>query len=38
MEKRVNFDLDYLRHWSPLLDIKIILLTAVKVLRDDKAY
>jgi putative colanic acid biosynthesis UDP-glucose lipid carrier transferase len=38
MEARVNFDLDYLRHWSPLLDIKIILLTAVKVLRDDKAY
>jgi putative colanic acid biosynthesis UDP-glucose lipid carrier transferase len=38
MEKRVNFDLDYLRHWSPLLDIKIILLTAVKVLRDDQAY
>jgi len=38
MEARVNFDLDYLRHWSPLLDIKIILLTAMLVLRDDKAY
>ena len=24
MEARVNFDLDYLRHWSPMLDIKII--------------
>jgi Undecaprenyl-phosphate glucose phosphotransferase len=38
MEARVNYDLDYLRHWSPLLDIKIILLTVVKVFRDDKAY
>jgi putative colanic acid biosysnthesis UDP-glucose lipid carrier transferase len=38
MEARVNFDLDYLRHWSPMLDIKIILLTMVKVFRDDKAY
>jgi putative colanic acid biosynthesis UDP-glucose lipid carrier transferase len=38
MEARVNYDLDYLRHWSPMLDIKIILLTAVKVFRDDKAY
>ncbi len=25
MQARVNFDLDYLRHWSPMLDIKIIL-------------
>jgi putative colanic acid biosysnthesis UDP-glucose lipid carrier transferase len=38
MEARVNYDLDYLRRWSPMLDIKIILLTAVKVFRDDKAY
>jgi putative colanic acid biosysnthesis UDP-glucose lipid carrier transferase len=38
MEARVNFDLDYLRHWSPMLDIKIILLTILKVFRDDKAY
>ncbi len=38
MEARVNYDLDYLRRWSPMLDIKIILLTAIKVFRDDKAY
>jgi putative colanic acid biosynthesis UDP-glucose lipid carrier transferase len=38
MEARVNYDLDYLRHWSPMLDIKIILLTAVKIFRDEKAY
>ena len=38
MEARVNYDLDYLRRWTPMLDIKIILLTVVRVLRDDKAY
>ena len=38
MEARVNYDLDYLRHWTPLLDFKILLLTIFKVFRDDKAY
>jgi putative colanic acid biosysnthesis UDP-glucose lipid carrier transferase len=38
MEARVNYDLDYLRHWTPMLDFKIILLTIVKIFRDDKAY
>jgi putative colanic acid biosysnthesis UDP-glucose lipid carrier transferase len=38
MEARVQYDLDYLRRWTPMLDIKIILLTVVKVFRDDKAY
>ncbi|MDE2304973.1 MAG: exopolysaccharide biosynthesis polyprenyl glycosylphosphotransferase [Gammaproteobacteria bacterium] len=38
MEARVHYDLEYLRHWSLLLDLKIILLTAVRMLRDDKAY
>jgi putative colanic acid biosynthesis UDP-glucose lipid carrier transferase len=38
MQARVNYDLDYLRHWSPMLDLKIILLTAVKIFRDEKAY
>jgi putative colanic acid biosysnthesis UDP-glucose lipid carrier transferase len=38
MEARVNYDLDYLRRWTPMLDIKIILMTVVKVFRDDKAY
>jgi putative colanic acid biosynthesis UDP-glucose lipid carrier transferase len=38
MEARVRHDLDYLRHWSPMLDFKILLLTLVKVFGDEKAY
>jgi putative colanic acid biosynthesis UDP-glucose lipid carrier transferase len=38
MEARVKLDLDYLRHWSPMLDFKILLMTVLKVFRDDKAF
>jgi putative colanic acid biosynthesis UDP-glucose lipid carrier transferase len=38
MEARVKFDLDYLRHWSPALDLKILILTVLRLFRDDKAY
>jgi putative colanic acid biosynthesis UDP-glucose lipid carrier transferase len=38
MEARVRYDLEYLRHWSPMLDVKILLLTLIKVFRDDRAY
>ena len=38
MEARVRYDLEYLRHWSPMLDVKILLLTLFKVFRDDRAY
>lgn len=38
MQARVNYDLEYLRRWTPLLDFKILLLTAVRLLRDEKAY
>jgi putative colanic acid biosynthesis UDP-glucose lipid carrier transferase len=38
MQARVNYDLEYLRRWSPLLDLKILALTAVRVLKDDNAY
>ena len=38
MERRVEFDLDYLRHWSIWLDIKIIALTALTLLKQDNAY
>jgi Undecaprenyl-phosphate glucose phosphotransferase len=38
MQARVNYDLEYLRRWTPLLDLKILLLTAIVLLRDEKAY
>ena len=38
MEARVRYDLDYLRHWTPMLDFKILLLTVIKVFRDEQAY
>jgi putative colanic acid biosysnthesis UDP-glucose lipid carrier transferase len=38
MEARVRYDLDYLRNWSPLLDLKILAKTVFIVARGDKAY
>ncbi len=38
MQARIDYDLEYLRRWSPLLDFKILFLTAVRLLRDEKAY
>jgi len=38
MERRVLFDLEYMRRWSPMLDLEIILATAVAVIRTDRAY
>jgi putative colanic acid biosynthesis UDP-glucose lipid carrier transferase len=38
MEARVNFDLDYLRHWSLSLDVKILFMTVLRLFRDGQAY
>jgi putative colanic acid biosysnthesis UDP-glucose lipid carrier transferase len=38
MEARIRYDLDYLRNWSPMLDVKILLKTVLIVARGDKAY
>jgi putative colanic acid biosynthesis UDP-glucose lipid carrier transferase len=38
MEARVHFDLEYLRKWSPSLDLKIMAMTARQLLGDKKAY
>lgn len=38
MQKRVEFDLDYLRHWSLGLDFKIILRTVLVIFYDKNAY
>lgn len=38
MKARIDYDLEYLRRWSPLLDIKILFMTVVTMFRDEKAY
>lgn len=38
MRKRIEYDLDYLRHWSMRLDILIIIKTVLVVFRDRNAY
>jgi putative colanic acid biosysnthesis UDP-glucose lipid carrier transferase len=38
MEKRVEYDLDYLRRWSLWFDLKIILLTVFRGFKDSHAY
>jgi len=38
MRRRVQYDLEYLRHWCWLLDIKIMLRTLVLMIHDKRAY
>jgi putative colanic acid biosysnthesis UDP-glucose lipid carrier transferase len=38
MKARIEFDLEYLRQWTPSLDIRILFKTALLVLGDRKAY
>lgn len=38
MRQRVEYDLDYLRHWSVWMDIKIIFRTVKLVIHDTQAY
>jgi putative colanic acid biosynthesis UDP-glucose lipid carrier transferase len=38
MRRRVQYDLEYLRHWCWALDIKILLRTLVLVVRDKRVY
>lgn len=38
MKKRIEYDLDYLRHWSLKLDLQIIWRTIFVVLKKDNAY
>jgi putative colanic acid biosynthesis UDP-glucose lipid carrier transferase len=38
MAKRIEYDLEYLRNWSLLLDLKIIARTAGVTWFDKKAY
>jgi lipopolysaccharide/colanic/teichoic acid biosynthesis glycosyltransferase len=38
VKRRVDYDLHYINNWSVLFDLKIILMTAVRVLYDPDAY
>jgi putative colanic acid biosynthesis UDP-glucose lipid carrier transferase len=38
MRARIEYDIDYLKNWSLRLDFKILLRTAMLVLRDEQAY
>lgn len=38
MEKRIEYDLDYMRNWSLYLDLWIIIRTVIVILKDRNAY
>jgi putative colanic acid biosynthesis UDP-glucose lipid carrier transferase len=38
MSSRVKYDIEYLNHWSPWLDLKILASTLMLVIKDEKAY
>ena len=38
MQARIDYDLDYLRNWTPFLDIRILFQTVLKAFGDGKAY
>jgi putative colanic acid biosynthesis UDP-glucose lipid carrier transferase len=38
MQRRIEFDIDYLRNWSLVFDLMIILKTVIVVFRDRNAY
>ena len=38
MEARVMYDLEYMRKWSPLLDLQILFATVFAVVKTDRAY
>jgi len=38
MQSRIDFDIDYLRHWTLKLDLQIILKTVLVVFKDQAAY
>ena len=38
IQQRVAYDLYYIEHWSVLLDVQIVLHTAIKGFADQNAY
>jgi lipopolysaccharide/colanic/teichoic acid biosynthesis glycosyltransferase len=38
LEKRIQYDIEYIERWSVWLDLKIIAMTVVRVIGDRNAY
>ena len=38
LEKRIQYDLEYIERWSLWLDVKIIVLTLVRIVFERNAY
>jgi putative colanic acid biosynthesis UDP-glucose lipid carrier transferase len=38
MQRRLEYDLEYINNWSTWLDLRILVLTAIQVWRDRSAY
>ena len=38
LDRRIEFDLYYIRNWSLAFDVKILLLTVARVFRDASAH
>lgn len=38
MEERIRFDLEYIKNWSPMMDLRIVLMTVAMIFRDKNAY
>jgi putative colanic acid biosynthesis UDP-glucose lipid carrier transferase len=38
MRARIEYDLEYLRTWTPWLDVKILFLTFFQIFGHEKAY
>ena len=38
MEARIMYDLEYVRNWTPLADLKILMLTVLRIFYDNNAY
>ena len=38
MEERIRYDLEYIKNWSPMMDIRIVFMTVAMIFRDKNAY
>ncbi|MGQ0697618.1 MAG: undecaprenyl-phosphate glucose phosphotransferase [Panacagrimonas sp.] len=38
MEERIRYDLDYIKNWSPMMDLRIVFMTVTMIFRDKNAF